>query len=440
MSGTPLKKTTLDIALTFSRQFLAGLIQLGILLIIARSLGPERTGMYAVALLLPTVMAQVLNLGLASANVYFLAAGLFPLQQIWGASRDLIVSMIALGLGLGLAVIALLNEIVFPGVPQAFLLLALMIFPSNLLMGVVSSLFQALEDFRAFNITVIVQPALALCGICALWFAGSMSVMSVLTIVSMSHAVALCGALLLLGKRTSLIDMGIARVEYLRPAIRYGVKAHLGNILTFLNYRLDMFLVNLLAGPAAVGVYSVAVRLTEQLWLISQAVSTVILPRLSAMGNDVNARSSFVPLMARSVFWATTAAGAFLAAISQPLINLLFGAEFAEAAIVILILLPGIVLFSLGRVLANDFASRGWVGLNLILAGVVLIFNTIANLALIPIYGAAGAAMATSAAYIVSVIIRLALQNRLTDIPLIECFVFSRSDFAMVARYFGKRS
>ncbi|MCK0097481.1 oligosaccharide flippase family protein [Yoonia sp. F2084L] len=435
---TSMRRTGIDIVLTFSRQFLAGLMQLGILLIVARVLGPKGAGAYAVALLLPMTMSQLLNLGLASANVYFVASRKFPLHQAWAASRDLVLVMGPLGLTVGTCVIVVIGDTVFPGVPQIALLLALLIYPTSLLAGIVSGLFQALQDFRAFNIAVLVQPFLSFTGVCLLWFTNNVDIITVLLVIASAHFLSLIAALALLSKHTLLTAPSIAGMEYLRPAIRYGVKAHLGNILSFLNYRLDMLLVNLIAGPAAAGIYSVAVRLTEQLWMISQAVSTVIFPRLSAMEKDENARRTFTPLMARIVLWVTLTAAALLGIIAQPLIQFLFGSDFGSAFGALIILLPGITLFSLGRVIANDFAARGWVGINLALAGLVLLVNTLANLVLIPAYGFTGAAFATTLSYTLSVVVRLTLQKRLVNISWQECFVPTRNDLAMLLRVFVK--
>jgi O-antigen/teichoic acid export membrane protein len=52
---------------------------------------------------------------------------------------------------------------------------------------------------------------------------------------------------------------------YMKRAATYGIQAHISNILGFLNYRVDMFLVNWFLGPAAVGLYSVGVGIVEKL-------------------------------------------------------------------------------------------------------------------------------------------------------------------------------
>jgi O-antigen/teichoic acid export membrane protein len=408
-----LRGVTRNIGITFGRQFSAAVAQLIIILLIAHSLGPEGAGTFAVAMLLPTLLSQLLNLGLTSANVYFLASKQFPLDQIWPASRDLILVMAGVGLALGAALIATLGEIAFPGATNLVLFGALFVFPFSLMNGVVAGLFQAMQDFKAFNLAVITQPILALVAVVILWAFGWMEVASVLAIVALSHGLALAVALSMLRMRTPIAAKALDRLSYLRAAIGYGLKAHLSNILSFLNYRLDLFLVNLLVGPSAAGIYTVAVRLVEQIWMISQAVSTVIFPRLSAMVQNDDMRREFTAVVARTVLWVTLAAAILLALIAQTIIEVLFGPAFSSAFTALLVLLPGIVFFSCARVLANDLASRGRVGINLMLAGLVLAINSIGNLILIPHFGILGAATATTSAYCITLVVHLTLQRYL---------------------------
>ena len=72
--GLGLKKLTGNIAATLARQLGAGVLQLLTLALIARVFGPQGNGAYAVALLLPTTLASLLNLGIGSANIYYLGA------------------------------------------------------------------------------------------------------------------------------------------------------------------------------------------------------------------------------------------------------------------------------------------------------------------------------------------------------------------------------
>jgi O-antigen/teichoic acid export membrane protein len=438
ISIADIRQTGVDFVLTFSRQFLAGLAQLGLLMILAQHLGPEGAGVYTVALLVPSIMSQLLNFGLVSANVYFLASRQFSLEQVWAASRDLTLLLCCGGLILGAGLVLVFGGLAFPGIPPTVLLLALLIYPASLMGGIVSGLFQALQDFKAFNIAVLIQPIVSVILVCLLWLADEINIEAVVIAVVLAHWIALIIALFLLGRRVPLNKSGMARMLYLSRAIRYGIKAHLGNLIVFLNYRLDIFLVNLLVGPTGAGLYTIAVRMAEQIWLISRSVSTVIFPRLSAMAEDDAARRAFTPLMGRMVLHITLIASLLLALLAHPLLLIFFGREFTGAETALLILLPGIVLMSLGRVIANDFAARGWVGINMLLAFFVLLANTMANIILIPKYGFFGAAIATTLSYTLNVSLRLFLQWHLIGVPLKEFMLLSLRDISIIKQAFSR--
>jgi O-antigen/teichoic acid export membrane protein len=117
--STGLRRTAVNIGLTFGRQFLAGFLQLGLLLIVARLLGPEGAGAFAIALLLPSIMSQLLNLGLVSATVYFVASGQVRPEIAWAASRDLMLGMALTGLGVGaLIVLGSFRSACWPDLPR----------------------------------------------------------------------------------------------------------------------------------------------------------------------------------------------------------------------------------------------------------------------------------------------------------------------------------
>jgi O-antigen/teichoic acid export membrane protein len=209
-------------------------------------------------------------------------------------------------------------------------------------------------------------------------------------------------------------DRGPGVATCLKRSLGYGWKAHVGNILAFLNYKADVFLANLFLGPAAVGVYVIAVALAEKLWLISQAVSTVLLPRLAQLSRDDAKRKQLTPLIARWLLLITAMAALVLAWLAHTLIDVVFGSEYAAAVLPLWILLPGMVLMAVYRVLANDIAARGRPELNMLVALAVVVVNLAANLILIPWLGLAGAAAATTIAYALSLVMGLKFYRRLS--------------------------
>lgn len=415
--GNNLRATILHIGATLGRQYIATLLQVLMVLIVARSLGTEALGTYTIALLVPTLLSQFLNCGLASANVYFIASGRVAVRDAWAASRWCVIAIAILGTLVGACVISTCGDRLFAGVPPMILVFALMAFPLMLTTSVVLSFFQALHDFHAYNRTLLIQPGVAVVGAMAIALAGRTSLEAILCVVFASHVAAAVYALVVVSRHVGHTGCGARPLEYLRDVLVFGGKTHAGNLLMLLTYRLDILLVNVFGGSAMAGLYAVAVRLAESLGAISQASSTVLFPTLAGMASRPKARRQVTRVMAYAVVIVTIIASLLIAMVARPVIVFVFGEAFAAAVPPFLILLPGVAALAGARVLANDSAARGRPGLNLLLAGLGLVLNTLANIALIPRYGISGAAMASTLAYSFDLAIRIYLLRASDGLP-----------------------
>ena len=475
-----LRALSKTIGQTLVRQLLAAAFTVAGTVLVARIYGPEGNGMLAVALLLPGMLATFLNLGVAPANVYHLGAGVFAVRGVVRANMWIFAGTGALGLAAGALALALGSESLFPGVPVGVLMLALSAFPLALLSGYLLSIFQGMQRFGPFNLLSLVQPALFVALVVGIVLvdggvAGGAGLLAggVAWLVAAhvaSHAVVLlltAGALWALGRgerqggkafRPSALTPPPSP-PIIRRTLSYGWKAHLSNILAFVNYKADIFIVNLFLGPAVVGVYVVAVALSEGLWLLSRAVSTVLLPRLSELGRGGAAgadrgagggageqrgageevRRQLTPLVARWVLLASAVGAAGLAIVAKPVIGLVFGHAFRTALMPLLILLPGIVLTAASRVLANDIAARGRPELNMYISAVVVVANIALNVVLIPALGLAGAAAATSLAYALNLVLRLGVYTRFTGSPWRASLFVTLADFRALRRALRRR-
>ena len=216
--------------------------------------------------------------------------------------------------------------------------------------------------------------------------------------------------------------------NYAKDCIKYGYKAHLSNILAFVNYRADLFLVNFFLNPAATGIYVVAVQIAERLWTLSGSVSTVILPRLSELSKDELKRKNLTPLISRWVLLVSAVGTIIMAVLASTLIQLMYGSEYMGAVSALLWLLPGILLGSMSKILSNDIAARGRPELNMYAAVFVVSTNIIANVILIPDHGIKGAAIATSIAYSLNAMIKLWLYSYISKNPWWAPILFNQED------------
>ncbi|QUY44701.1 flippase [Acaryochloris marina] len=427
------KNLSRSILQTLGRQILVIALGLGTIVFLARILGPEGRGQYAMTLLLSTSLAKFLNLGIAPANVYFLGQKRISISVAFATCLQLWWKLSLIGTLIGILIIYFKANTWFPSTSQFLLYFALLIFPVSLLQAYLISLFQGIQDFKNYNKFLLASPIVTfIVAIILVKFAN----LGVFGALSASAIGTLIGLLICLSalKVYFFADTFCHDKKYERKCLSYGWKAHLSNILAFVNYKADIFMVNLLLSSSDVGTYVIAVSLVERLWLLSSAVSTVTLPRLAALHQNEIARKTLTPIIARLVFFSTLMGALLLAIFSQKLVFILFGPEFSGASDAILWLIPGIVVLSLARALANDIAARGYPELNMYVSIIVVVVNILSNSFLIPKMGLSGAALATSISYISTCILIMFLYSRLSKNHWWEPIAIQKQDFKIILR------
>ena len=430
---------TAAIILTFMRQFSGGLLQLGIVFMIARVLGEEGLGDYAIIALMPVLISQTLSLGLTVSITYFVSARIFSLQEAYRITRDVLLALAALGMLCTWLVLELFSEVIFPNIEPRLLFLVILALPFTLINMGMMAFFQALEDFKSFNKLSIAPPFITFGIVGSALFFGYLNLAVASAALVAGHVAGSFVGICLVSSHTSILGKSPERYAYLKQALPYGFKAYVANLTAFLTYRIDLLLVNFFLGAASTGLYVAAIRMVEQLWLISQAVSTVILPRLASMVDDEEESRHLAPLIARYVLWVTGVSAILVALFADFLLEVLFGVPFKAAASVLHILLPGIVVFSVARIISNALAARGKVSINLCISFGVLVGNAILNYIFIPRYGMEGAATATFATYTIATIAFLLVGSRVMKVNIFSFLSPQSGDVKLIQNFFGRR-
>ncbi|MCK9549671.1 oligosaccharide flippase family protein [Aquamicrobium sp.] len=420
-----------NVAGTLFRQLASGLLNLLTVILVARILGPAGNGSYAVALLLPTLLATFLNFGVSSANVYYLASRNVDLKTASFVTLWLSIIFSVFGLVIGTISINFSDQI-FPGIDKSVLFLSLASFPFLLFLQAAGGLLQGTQDFRAFNLTLIVPSLVTLLTTGSLAALGRLDLHSVVGCYLSGQVLGVIAAVIpiVTGRKWRQTAPACEKRLYLSRVFSYGLKAYASNVVTFFNYRADLFLVNFFLGPFAAGLYVVAMQFAEKLWLLSQAVSTVFLPKIAELSGNEGERQRLTPLVSRWTLLLTLFAAICLGLIFDVVVRLLIGNEFSGATLVLLLLLPGVVAWAPARVLANDMAGRGRPDINLYIACVIMGVNLAGNLILIPLLGLMGAALSTLIAYCLMLVMTVRSFVRLSGVGWRECLEIRRIDIA----------
>lgn len=197
-----------------------------------------------------------------------------------------------------------------------------------------------------------------------------------------------------------------ARIGGLRPpslrllaeSVRFGARAWLGSVSLFLNARLDQILVGVLASEVALGLYAVAVNGAEILLFLPTAIATSLLPAVAREQGAASVERTLRSFRSAMVLaLGTIAVAASFGWIAIPVV---FGADFQGSVEPFLWLLPGALGYTALSIFSNALLASRAPGLSSLGSATALGTGLALDLALIPSFGASGAAAAASAAFL----------------------------------------
>jgi O-antigen/teichoic acid export membrane protein len=413
---------------TLLRQIVSSGLYFVALWVTTRQLGAHDNGLLVTALLLPQTLYAFLNLGLGPSHVFHMSSGIGSPRTMRRMNWSLALALWAAAvLALLLAGDATITHYL-PGTAKRTALYASLLFPTMLLAAWTSALIQGTRDYATYNKTALTQPLVFCAGVLLLGALGAVSVPAVLACHILSQ-----GALWLVGEwrvrryaapapraasgTTANSSAGIAAGREpglkLGTAVAFGLRAHLSNVITFLNYRVALYLVSFLLDPAAAGRYALSIQLAEVLWMIASAATVVVFPESAAHNSTPAALQTMVRRIALSVFKITLAGGLLAGALSVVAIPWIFGRDYAASVLPFVILLPGIITWSYMSVLANSLAGIGLQRVNIQGALLSFTLNGGGCLLAIPVLGMPGAALASSLAFMVTAAYTIYMYGRI---------------------------
>jgi O-antigen/teichoic acid export membrane protein len=413
LGQTPDARLDLSVAIgsTVVRQVVSGMLYLLAMWITTRQLGPHRNGILATVLLLPQTLFAFLNLGLGASHIYHLSSGVGNHHTMRRTNWILAATLWLAVIGALLVCTDASIARYLAGTGKDLALFASMLFPMMLLAAWSSALIQGNRNYRLYNRVMLVQPAVFCGAVIVLQAANAVNVVSVLCCYLLSQlSLWLLSESMINGFTPPAAGTGSRSFA---DTIKYGLKAHLSNIITFLNYRLALYLVSYMLGTEATGQYVLSIQLAEVLWLISSAASMVVFPESAAHSKSRAELRKMITKIAGSVFQITFA-GALIAAAAAPFaIPWIFGKAYEGAVVPFIILLPGIVMWSYMSVLSNSLAGMGHQKVNILSALLCLSISIVGSLLAIPIFGVHGAALASTLAFSITTVFTVVMYLRI---------------------------
>ncbi len=398
-------------------------------IIVARVLGPEIKGQAALLGNLTQILFMCGSLGLGSAFSFFIAKKKYPPRQIM--TLALLCALLFGFLVNGAFYLTWpLHASMWVGIPLNLVvfstLLAILFIYSTYMLRIVVGHGRIYSMNIANTVNTVINFILVVLLVFFLQF-GLRGVVIALFAANLAQT----GVFLLVLKK-DLVPAFCWNIEFMRATFSYGIKAHALLIINFLNYRLDIFLLQYLTKDTIeVGFYSLAVGMAELMWLVP---NSAVAPLFSGVAKSESEDRSVITLRTcrwSLIFLAVLAVGGIF--LGRPFIRLLYGVDYLPSFEPFLWLLPGICLFPLFKLLIIDLAARGFPGYGTIASAVALVINIGANIILIPQFGGKGAAMATSLSYILMAVISLFFFIRITKHSLRDIFIVDHVELQFIS-------
>lgn len=384
------------------------LIGLAVGLYVARYLGPSDYGTLSYAISFALLFAAVAQFGLNDVVTRDLVSS--PADR-----RETLAATLGLRLATGAAAMGLAIVAGSVGTEDLLLRLMITIIACSLFfeaLDVPTAWFRAEVDARplvvaglmGMGLASLARVGLILLEMPVVWFAGPVLIDAVIRITFLTAFYRRRG-----GPAFAIRDASLDRMwQLLAHSWPLAVSAG----LVMVQQRTDQVMLGMLRGPADVGWYAAAAKLSELWYFVPFAISMSVFPAvLRAREASAELYDQRLVLFFRGMVWGSLAIAGLAAALAEPLIRLLFGDAFLASAQVLQIHCWTIPLVAVNIVWDRWIVAEGRYRMAASFAVVSLAGNVAFNMVAVPVWGAPGAAWATLSALALPTLLRFLLRS-----------------------------
>lgn len=412
----------------FSREIVLTFVRLGVGVVTARMLGPVGFGLWLMLDLMTNYSRVFGGFRFEISSVYFLGQKKYK--------REEIISMMNITAAVpGLVIMVLLltnyetlNTYFFKEhpIPLALVTLVLAHLPFLFLKRNYLYLLLSDEDAKSYNRMLTVDDTIK-----------SLVGMTLLVVFKMGLLALAIG--MFTGTFFSLI-YGLARIHrkekfYLsfkwalfKEMLRYSSKIYASEGIGFLTVYLSNLITAIVLSPTAIAFFSMGKGKTEHLHRITNAIGTILYPRLSNLEGTQQDSARTMTLAFRISLIVLMVIGLVMSAFIYPITLILYGSEFKPLTTPFFIIMPAMVLFCATNLQRSYFLGIGRPDIPMKISALPLILQAVLCFLLIPPWGFVGGAVAVSLTFLLTSLITVAVYKSLTGTSLRELLVPQAAD------------
>jgi O-antigen/teichoic acid export membrane protein len=333
----------------FSGLTLAANLVTGI--VTARALGPSGRGVTVALMTVSQLSGFLFALGVAQSLSFFIARRPQDGPSLLTSWALILLPVAALAVLLA----QLLLPAIFPDDEQAVTIGRWYMFTIVVVIGqeLNYGLLLGIQDFLVYNALRFAQPLLVAIVYVLLWATDELTVERALLVATLGG-----GLTLAVGMLRSVFSLGVGRfdLELGLRGVWFGIRGQGSLVAANVTARLDVAALPAFVSSASVGLYSVATNISLIVYQLSNTFAGLVLP---AAAQDPERG----PYKVIGSLWASLAVAGLLAVglavFAKPLLGLVYGDDFRDAAESLRLLLPGAVLFAGASILSAGIYAVG---------------------------------------------------------------------------------
>jgi O-antigen/teichoic acid export membrane protein len=372
---------------------------------ISRIEGADGAGLIALSTQFIFLATFVAGGGLRTSVTYRVGAGLWSPRSAMRGSLVAALFLGLLGAAVGMGLYALLKDSALKDFNLAMAASLMAALPFALAWWIVPAVPLARERYESYALLTVTGPA------CVLLLCPALALLDGRTggVIGFALGWVLGGTITVLWGLSSARrpEAAVGPEHSVREAGGFGARAWVNDLFQLINLRPDLFILTAYYGASDTGVYAVTVSITSLVWIVSQPLASVVLPRNAMVTaaadpglTPVIPTASQGTAVRHSVL--VSAAGAIAVVPILAIAPLVWGPGFGRTLELGLILLPGVALLGVGRVMVAAFTGEGAANQALLVGLVSFPLTFVAFLLVIPDHGSTGAAIVSCCSYVVS--------------------------------------
>lgn len=384
-----------NIAITFGGQIGRVLFATAATAFLARALGPDGRGLYALAIWMPLTISTLAQFGQVGVNSTF--AGLHSERREELFLQTLLFAIFFGSLGL-VAMFAYFFWLPIPlgkfaNIPDDIIILSAFIIPIMSLDCMLRELARGAERISSTVLITTTGYAVRAAAIFLLIFILGMGVATAIWILILVQVLTSLGYIWSV-RDFATLNIRKLSLTFMKKCLRFGVVFAFGDAGICLNSCIAVFLLaQLQVSEAQIGLFAVATMLSNQMAMIPTSITQAFLPHLS---NNPEQRLARTP----EVFRFTLIACFFIMigffVFSYPVVRILLGREYLGSVPSLLVMVPGLAVFGPMRVLGVHLWVLKKPHYGTVISWIVLTITVGLCIWLVPLMGIIGAAITFS--------------------------------------------